>query len=550
VTLLIIWGTEVTTMSKASSRRIFLRQTAAVGGLLGLRSLPAFAQATAIVTSPTNRPIISHGIQIGDVMADRAIIWSRSDREARMAVEWSLKESFADAVRVRGPHALPVTGLTARVDLTGLPFDQEIFVRVTFQSLDSDRTASEPVVGHFRTPPRVDRDITFLWAGDTAGQGWGINPDIGGMRIYETMRQLQPDFFIHSGDTIYADGPMVESVPLPGGGVWHNAFLDVVPAKTKVAETLDEFRGNYLYNLMDDNMRRFGAEVPQVWQWDDHEVINNWSDSKDLTNDPRYTEKRVQTLVAHAGRAFLEHAPLRWHAQDESERVYRQIPYGRDLDVFVLDMRNYRGPNSFNRQTTPGPDTAFLGPVQLDWLKRSLAASRATWKVIAADMPIGLLVADGQDAQGRNQFEAIANGDGPVLGREFEIADLLSFLKRQGVHNTVWITADVHYCAAHFYDPAAAQFQDFDPFWEFVAGPLNAGTFGPNPLDNTFGPRVVFQKAPPAGQSNLSPASGLQFFGQIDIERGGGDMVVTLKDTSGTALFSQRLHPRSSDPNR
>jgi len=34
-------------------------------------------------------------------------------------------------------------------------------------------------------------------------------------------------------------------------------------------------------------------------------------------------------------------------------------------------------------------------------------------------------------------------------------------------------------------------------FWEFVAGPLNAGSFGPNPLVKTFGPEVVFEKAPP-----------------------------------------------------
>jgi alkaline phosphatase D len=53
----------------------------------------------------------------------------------------------------------------------------------------------------------------------------------------------------------------------------------------------------------------------------------------------------------------------------------------------------------------------------------------------------------------------------------------------------VWITADVHYCAAHYYDRAKAQFTDFDPFWEFVTGPLNAGGFGPGVLDNTSGRR-------------------------------------------------------------
>jgi alkaline phosphatase D len=529
---------------KLERRRRFLKQSALAGGVLlsGVPGILRAQQAPAIIAADSARPMARHGLKIGDVLADRAIVWSRADKDARMFVEWSQHESFANAVRVRGPHAIGVTDFTGRVDLTGLPSDADVFVRVLFEDLDSGKARSEPVVGRFRTAPHRRRDVRFLWSGDTAGQGWGINPDIGGMTIYETMRRTEADFFVHSGDTVYADGPMTDQVALANGSIWRNAFLDEVPAKRKVAETLDQFRGNHLYNLLDENMRRFNAEVPQVWQWDDHEVLNNWSDSKDLSGDPRYTEKRVQTLVARAGRAFLEYAPLRWHPQDESERVYRLIPYGGDLDVFVLDMRNYRGPNSFNRQETPGPETAFLGRAQLDWLKTNLKASRATWKAIAADMPIGLLVGDGKDAQGRGQFEAVANGDGPVLGREFEFAELLQFIKHEEVANVVWFTADVHYTAAHFYDPRRAQFRDFDPFWEFVSGPLNAGTFGPGQLDNTFGPQAVFQKAPPAGQSNLPPSAGLQFFGQVDIDHRSKDMVVSLKDAGGATLFSQRLN--------
>jgi len=55
----------------------------------------------------------------------------------------------------------------------------------------------------------------------------------------------------------------------------------------------------------------------------------------------------------------------------------------------------------------------------------------------------------------------------------------------------VWLTADVHYTAAHWYDPSAAKFQQFDPFWEFVSGPIHAGTFGPGELDQTFGPQLT-----------------------------------------------------------
>ncbi|MCB1956128.1 MAG: alkaline phosphatase D family protein [Rhodocyclaceae bacterium] len=522
------------------ARRHFLKTSS--GLLLGAATpavvtRSAFA-APALVTLDANRPQLEQGLQIGDVRADGAVIWSRSDRPARMIVQYDLSEAFAQPMTLRGPHALETSDYTTRLDLSGLPADREVFVRVMYQDLSNERVLSEAVAGAFRTAPERARDIRFLWSGDTAGQGWGINPDFGGMRIYEAMRQTRPDFFIHCGDNIYADGPISETQIAEGGQLWRNL---VTPEVSKVAETLAEFRGRYKYNLLDHNVRAFNAEVPQIWQWDDHEVVNNWSDAKDLSGDARYTEKNVPLLVARGSRAFQEFSPMRPHSAEEGERVYRRITYGSLMDVFVLDMRSYRGPNSFNRQPVAGPETAFLGEEQLAWLKRELAGSRAVWKVIAADMPIGLLVGDGTDAQGRPRWENAANGDGEPLGRELEFADLLRHIKRSHVRNVVWFTADVHYCAAHYYDPNQAQFQDFEPFWEFVSGPLNAGSFGPNGLDNTFGPQVVFQKAPPA--PNYSPFAGLQFFGQVDIDAHSAEMVVRLKDIDGNEVFSQALQP-------
>jgi len=397
------------------------------------------------------------------------------------------------------------------------------------------------MAGHFRTAPSTRRDVRFVWSGDTAGQGWGINEDFGGMKIYEAMRQRNPDFFLHSGDTIYADGPIVGEVQVGGNGSWRNV---VTEEKSKVAETLKEFRGNYRYNLLDANVKRFNAEVMQLWQWDDHEVTNNWSAGKDLSADKRYGEKNVPLLIARGTRAFLENAPMRWFAQEEDERVYRKIAWGPLLDVFVIDMRSYRSANNHNRQAEASAETALLGAPQLAWLRDGLKRSRALWKVIASDMPIGLNVGDGKDADGRPRWEAVANGNGPALGRELEIAQLLSFIKRQRIRNTVWLTADVHYTAAHHYHPNRAQFQDFDPFWEFVSGPLNAGSFGPNELDNTFGPELKFVKAPPSGQVNLPPSAGLQFFGEVQIDGKSGSLTVHLRDIAGASLWNTTLAPQ------
>ena len=505
------------------SRRRFLRNsTLAAGGLVAASGLAR----PAIVLADALRPKITHGLQSGDLSSHGGVIWSRADRPSRMLVEVATSDSFQNARRIVGPAVLEESDFAAKMMLTDLPAGQDIFYRVRFQDLQDINVESEPTVGHFRTAPAGRRDNKFVWSGDTAGQGWGINPDWGGMKIYAKMLEQQPDFFIHSGDTVYADGPIEAQKQQPDGTMWKNIVID---EKVKNAETLREFRGQYKYNLMDDNLRAFNAQVPMFAQWDDHETVNNWYPQEVLARED-YKEKSVALLAARGRKAFLEYMPIGINAQDP-ERIYRAINYGPSLDLFFLDMRSYRGPNTANRQPTSGPETVFLGNDQIRWLKQQLLASNATWKVIASGMPIGMMVRDGEQA-----FENLANGDGPPLGRELEMANLLSFIKHSGIRNVVWFTADVHYTAAHYYDPDKAQFSDFEPFWEFVSGPLNAGTFGPSDMDNTFGPQVVFNKAPAEGQRNLPPSMGLQFFGQVKIDGASDVMTVELKDLEGTTL--------------
>src|SRR5438552_16299305 len=208
----------------------------------------------------------------------------------------------------------------------------------------------------------------------------------------------------------------------------------------------------------------------------------------------------------------------------------------------MADERHYRGPTGANQQAAYGADAYFLGPDQMLWLKRALLSSRATWKVIASDMPLSLIVYD--DAANKKGSEAFAQGDGPPRGRELEIAEILRFIKTAPIKNTVWLTADVHYAAAHYYNPDTAQFQDFEPFREFVSGPLHAGTFGPNELDNTFGPEVRFIKAPGADKQNLPPSAGMQFFGHVKIEGATGQMTVTLRDRADRERGSTTLEPK------
>ena len=507
---------------QAVTRRHLLVRSAATAALAGLGGV-----AAPYLSRAADRPRITCGIASGDVSAGSAVVWARADRPARMQVECSTLESFKNIIQTVSTDALLERDFTAKLLLDGLPAGQDIFYRVRFDDIGDSGISGEVQVGHFRTAPADKRSIRFVWSGDTAGQGWGIDPARGGMRTYRTMLENRPAFFVHSGDHIYADCPVTAELTLPNGETWRNI---VTQEKSAVARSLGQFRGNYKYNLLDDNLRAFNAQVPMFAQWDDHEVTNDWSPigSADETG---YAEDGTARLVERARRAFFEFMPIRSSPQ-EAGRVYRRIAYGPLLDVFLIDMRSYRD-STWNKRDDPG-DAFILGSTQLAWLKRELAASDATWKVIAADLPIGLISAD-----------AIALGNGPPERREHEIADLLSFMKRAGIRNTVWLTADMHYTAAHHYDPNRAVFSDFEPFWEFVSGPLHAGTWPPGELDNTFGPKAMFQKGCSAEQGeNLAPCFGLQFFGRVDIDGRSEVMTVTLKDVDNRDLWSVDIEPQ------
>src|SRR5205814_304965 len=120
---------------------------------------------------------------------------------ARMQVEVSTTDSFKTLIGEWSADALPHTDLTAKALLEGLPCGQDIFYRVSFADLASPTIAGEPLVGRFRTAPVERRSVSLCWSGDTAGQGWGIDEERGGMRTFSAMLNNRPDFFIHSGDS-------------------------------------------------------------------------------------------------------------------------------------------------------------------------------------------------------------------------------------------------------------------------------------------------------------------------------------------------------------
>lgn len=505
------------------SRRQFLKTSS------GLFVLPLATQARIAANPP---PRAYQGLALGDLSSDGVVLWSRCNQMATLKVEWSKYDDFRYVQKCPEVDALSSHDFTTKLAIKDLPPDHDIFVRAHFQSTETGKT-SERIFGKFRTPSVAPtRSLKFAWSGDLGGQGYGINPDIGGFRIFSEIQKTAPDLFFNCGDVIYADGPLRTEKKLRNGEFWSNI---VTFEKEQVAQTLQQFRGNYRYNYLDPSFRDFSASCPQIYIWDDHETKNNWWMKRTL-KDKRYTERKCRQLSTWARQSFFEYLPIA-QSPASPKRLYRKLSQGSLADVFVLDTRSYRGPNSRGRQRRLSASSQVFGPSQVQWLIDELSRSTAVWKLIVCPQPLGLNVYDGP-----GKLDGFANNHaGAPRGRELELAYLLSEIEAREVKNIAWFTADVHYAAAHHFHPDRAKFKQFNPFWEFLAGPLNAATFGPNGLDPTFGPKVVFQSLPKGLKPGASPLEPYQFFGLGHIDESSKSLTVTLHNQFGNELWRHTL---------
>ena len=179
--------------STSSSRRRFLKAGVATAAGVALPAWTLTKGAPAIIAAESERPQALQGLQFGDP-SDGSVDRLEPQRSpGAHAGRMVVRRAVPRARRIVGPHALETTDFTARQGLEGLEAGSEVFVRVSFQSLTTARVVSEPVTGRFVVPPDAPgdddddekrgrwqrhgrNDIRFLWGGDTAGQGWGINP--------------------------------------------------------------------------------------------------------------------------------------------------------------------------------------------------------------------------------------------------------------------------------------------------------------------------------------------------------------------------------------
>ena len=422
-------------------------------------------------------------VTAGDVTATSAVIWARGVRAGEVAVDLVPAAVEAPARRV----ALSVqTGddLTGKAQISELAPSTRYRYRVT---QDAASAAGEFVTAPAPTEPAP---VRFLWGGDLGGGGF-CRPAEGGYAVFPTMLRHPAEFFLFVGDTVYADVPCDRPGTAPGANFR--------------ASSLAQYRARHRHNREDAGFQALLRRMSVYAIWDDHEVRNDFAG----TTEP---------LMPVGRRAFLDYWPIVPPAE-EPGRLYRRVRWGRLLELFILDTRQYRSDNS----VPDGPGKTMLGAPQRRWLVDGVTSSTATWKIVVSSVTLALATGrpERRDGwSGANVFGLPQDGAGFATERDA----ILGEFHRRGVRNLVFIAADVHHAELIRHHPHLEW-----SFHEFIAGPLSASLGRPRPLDVSLNPRSLFARG------------GVFNFGEVSVEP--AHLTVRLIHETGAVMFTHTVGP-------
>ncbi len=446
---------------------------------------------------PAYAPVgaLAQGVAVGEVTDRSVLVWFRTNGPAQVQVEWQQDGEGTQPQRSAAIATKAEQDFTGTIAVTSLKPDTRYLYKVLTAGADPKALFEEQAFGHFVTAPEpgVSKDLTLLWSGDLGGQQKCRDAKFG-YRIFTTMLLHAPSLFVFLGDTIYAD----DRCPSPPN----------VPGSDFTAATLDEYRTKQRYQRGDPSLKRFLGFVPTYVVWDDHEVRDNFAGSADAA-------------MPVGRRALLDYWPVATPAHDP-HRLYRSVRWGADVELFILDTRQYRSKN-FEKD---GPNKTMLGPAQKAWLLNGLVSTKATWKLIATSVPLSIPKPGKAANPGQDGWAAAADG----TGFQTELQSIVDQLLARKVRNVVWLAADVHFAQVNAYDPDGDGAPDF---YEAIAGPLSAAPGKAVPPVSPFKPTTLYNEG------------GFMNFGKVTIS--GQTLRLDIVDEQGAKKFSTQFQARGRE---
>jgi alkaline phosphatase D len=452
----------------------FYTVAAASGTLTACHSSHDDNPGTAPAT-PAGTFAFSQGVASGDPRDVSAVFWTRCVATAAasaanpvaLTLQVSPLANFSQLAASVPLNAVATYDFTVRAKVTGLTPKTTYYYRFV---AGGDVSAT----GTMRTAASSSEAIPQLRFAWFVCQNWSAN-HWQAMNLLAAETDL--DFVVHLGDYIYetTDSDTAEpahpTITLPSGGT--------------VANTLDDYRTLYRTYRGDARLQTVHARFATIAIWDDHEFSDDcWQDHQTYTNANLQQTARRRA----ANQAWAEYLPVDWgdvsfdldNPAYDNIRIYRDFHFGSLVHLVMTDERLYRddhvvseaaiaqslghdpvngndlvGSRYFVPQTVltqfEAADTqrlgripSMLGPTQTQWWKDTLKASTSTWKVWGNEVMMNRLWLDLRSiAPAPDNLVFVVDCDA-WDGYPSHKADLLSYVKTQGITNLVAITGDLH----------------------------------------------------------------------------------------------------------
>ncbi len=328
-----------------------------------------------------------HGPMLG-AMTDRSVkVWVRAPSETRVRVIASASADLRDPVVSSWVSTRAADDFTAVMTLDGLRPDTEYHYAV--QVGDETRTLRDETQ-RFRTHPAAGTPgkIRVVFGGCA-----GYMPAY--ERMWDTIRSFSPAAFLTLGDNVYVDDP----------------------------ESPDQQQYCYYQRQSRPEFRRLVAGAPVYAVWDDHDFA--------MDDSIGGTEPDVPYWKPMVSEIFRQNWVNPAHGDGVDEPgIWFDFRVG-DAHFIMLDSRTYRTDSGrFGGSGVENP--TMLGPRQLAWLRRTLLASDATFKLIVSPVSWHELAKTG--AQGRDSW------GGYLAERE----TIFSWIRDERIPGVVLLSSDRH----------------------------------------------------------------------------------------------------------
>ena len=341
------------------SRRQFLRLASAAP--LALAHMSHAGAASSI------------GIRSGafDATHDSVLIWLKGEEAITARVDYGIEGDSTQIIRGPSATLAPDTDYCATIPLAQLAQGKSW----TYRIVDAESGKPLSDLSCFKTAPTNPEPFVFAFSADT-------DESYQPFKLFDVIDAKQPDFFLHLGDTVYAD----------------------VPVRKPFSPTVSHYRSKHAVNRKDPHLQKFIARHVTYAIWDDHETEDNCHG-----NHP-YMERALQV--------FKEYWPCK---TVDPAALYRQFSWS-GIDFFILDTRRFRSQQTL----ADGSDKTMLGASQKSWLKERLKASKAPFKFIITSVPF-----HGDRADTWVSYRTESN-------------ELTGFIRGEKITGIIFLTGDYH----------------------------------------------------------------------------------------------------------